>query len=172
MSRKGIGVSRYVCPVCGCVDLRAGTFSEVPEERRVYRGQEERAPEVCGKVDHYAEVGLPKPSDHCQGIMVWTPESSATDLLREDFIVDLGDGPRRISSLTELRAIERDSEQRHKDGRGAIHIFRDLSQNSSNRHVNTLSGSSYEKNKSFRPPARVTSSGLPLSVRSFSPGEE
>lgn len=168
MSRKGIGVSRYVCPECGCEDLRAGTWTEVPEERRLYRGQEERAPEYCGAMPgpDATWLGL------CRGIMVWTPESAATDLLREDFVVDLGDGPRRISSLTELRAIERDSEQRHRDGEGAIHIFRDLSQNSSNRHVNTLSGSSYEKNKSFRPPARVTSSGLPLTVRSFSPGEE
>lgn len=155
MPRNGTGLSRYVCGACEKVELRAGVFEAVPEAVRVYRGQERRLEEVCS----------------CGGTMIWTPESAATDLLREDFVVDLGDGPRRISSLTELRAIERDSEQRHRDGEGAIHIFRDFSQSRSNRHTNTLSGSSYEKNKSFRPPRRVTSSGLPLTVRNIS-GDE
>lgn len=150
--RIGTGMSEYVCPTCDLADLRAGRFVAVPEECRAYRGQERRLPEMC---------------PICRVSMVWTPTASATDLLREDFIIDVGEGPRRVSSLSELRGIERSSLRKAANGEGAALNFRGFSQNRSNKDRNSLAGTSLETNRQI-PMAEIrrrTTSGLPITVR-------
>lgn len=165
--RVGFGRSLYVCPTCGNREYRAGVFEAVPEEERAYKGQERRLPEVCGLA-----VG----DGSCPGEMVWTPESSAHDLLHEDFEVDLGDGsgPRRIRSLSELRSIEHDSERRSReDPKAAPLVWRDFSQDRSNRDVNSLAGTQYDRNRPLRPAERRTSRGrLPITARRLPGGFE
>lgn len=160
--RVGQGMSEYVCPHCKNTELRAGRFVLVPEEERDYRGQERRLPEICNKfwnADDYS------PDGYCMGVMVWTPTQSATDLLGENFIIDVGHGPQKISSLTELRTIESNSLRRAaSDPTAAPLNFRGFSQDRSNRDVNSLKGSSYETHKQL-PVDRRTKSGQPISVR-------
>lgn len=167
--RVGAGLAEYRCPICGNEELRQGRFVRVPEEIREYRGQETRLPEYCGSIpqDRDAYAGL------CRGIMVWTPTASQTDLLREDFVIDIGEGPRRVSSLSELRGIEAQSLRKAANGDGAALNFRGFSQDRSNRDRNSLAGSTYEKNRQI-PIAdirRQTASGLPISVRATRPKE-
>lgn len=147
--RIGTGMAEYVCPNCGNAELRAGRFVAVPEETRDYRGQEMRLPEVCGP---------------CGVTMVWTPTQAANDLLGENFTINIGQGDQKISAMSELRTIERDSLRRAGNGEGAPHIFRGFSQNKSNRDVNTLKGSSFEKAKQV-PVNRKTQSGQDITAR-------
>lgn len=157
--RVGKGMAEYSCPVCGNKELRAGVFVPVPEERRAYKGQEERLPEICGRAVVAGEY-----TSTCDHPMVWTPTQSATDLLGEHFVIDIGEGPQKISSLSELRTIESNSLRRAANGEGAAHIFRGFSQNRSNRDVNTLKGSSLETGRPV-PVERRTKSGQPISAR-------
>lgn len=152
MIRIGQGLSPYRCPDCGVVEERCGRFIPTPESDRLYTGQEIRLPETCRK---------------CGSVMTWAPVSSQTDLLKQDFVINIDGTDRRVSSLTELRAIERDSLRKAANGEGAPHVFRGFSQDRSNRDVNTLKGSSFETNRQVpidRNP-RVTQSGMPISVR-------
>lgn len=159
--RIGKGMSEYTCPACGNKQLRAGRFIPVPEERRDYRGQEERLPEICACM--VRDEGRDTYSS-CRGIMVWTPTAASNDLLGEHFIIDIGEGPQKISSMRELRTIEANSLRKAANGEGAAHIFRGFSQNRSNRDVNTLKGSYLETNKQI-PVDRRTKSGQLISAR-------
>lgn len=159
--RTGKGMAEYICPQCKNSELRAGRFVPVPEETRDYRGQEMRLPEICNKfwaADDYF------PDGYCLGVMVWTPTQAANDLLGEHFVINIGQGEQKISTMTELRTIERDSLRRSANGEGAPHIFRGFSQNKSNRDVNTLAGSSFEKAKQV-PVNRKTQSGQDITAR-------
>ncbi len=55
-----------------------------------------------------------------------------------------------VSALSEIRTIENESLRRARNNDGAVMVFRGFSQNASNRHVNSLAGTSLEKNKSER----------------------
>lgn len=161
--RYGTGMSEYTCPRCGSTALRAGRFIPVDESERSYRGEERRLPEICGELtddpDH--------PYEHCLAEMVWTPTQSATDLLGEHFVIDIGQGPQKISSMRELRTIESNSLRKAANGEGAPVNFRGFSQDRSNRDVNSLRGSSYEKNRQI-PVNRRTQSGQPITGRTRS----
>ncbi len=78
-----------------------------------------------------------------------------------------GDGEVRISSLSELRTIENESLRRARNGDGSPMVFRGFSQNKSNRHVNSLAGSSLERNKSERidPRQMKTTQGRPITAQ-------
>jgi hypothetical protein len=158
------------CPLCGCEQIRTPIWIPVPEERRLYKGQEERLPQICSTVptdpDVYAGI--------CRGQLETVLGGVANDLLPNDFVVDLetlgmGRGHQRISSLSEIRTIERESEKRHRNGEGQIVAWRDLSMNRNNRERNTFEGSSYQTGKSRLPPRRTTQSGLPIQVSATRP---
>lgn len=144
------GQSLWVCPACGNREYRPARYVPVPEERRLYKGQEERLPEYCPH-HHTEEQGFTQE-------MVWTPESSAHDLLGESFIVDLDGVQTKLSSLHELRALENLSLRKAANGDGSPSIFRRFSQDHSNRDVNALRGSHLEKNRQI-PFARRTNAG-------------
>jgi hypothetical protein len=157
------------CPLCGSEQVRTPVWVNVPEETRLYTGQQERLPEICTTVpqDPDAYAGL------CRGELEVILQGQATDLLPGDFIVDLetigrGKGHARISSLSEIRSIERESEKKHRNGEGQIIAWRDLSMNRNNRERNTFEGSSYQTGKSRLPPRRTTQSGLPIHVSATS----
>ena len=160
MIRVGQGMSEYTCPLCGSKNLRVGRFILVPAETRAYRGQEERLPEYCMAISQDRD----KSGSICRGQMVWTPTTASHDLLGENFIVDVGNGPQKFSSLSEVRTLERDSLRRAANGEGAPLNFRHLSQNRSNRDVNTFKGSSYEKGKQV-PYSTKTQSGQPITAK-------
>ena len=78
-------------------------------------------------------------------------------------------GETTVSSLREIRAIENESLRRTRNGDGTPVIFRGFSQNRSNRHVNSLAGSSFEKNKSERvdPRQMKTTQGRPITAQAI-----
>jgi hypothetical protein len=96
------------------------------------------------------------------------PETMQHDLLTGGTGLDVlnatGDAEVRISSLSEIRSIENESLRRSRNGDGAPIVFRGFSQNRSNRHVNSFSGTSLEKNKSERidPRKMRTTQGRPI----------
>lgn len=162
MIRIGQGMSEYVCPACGAKELRAGRFILIAEIDRKYKGEELRLPEICS-----AKVTYPNLFGAyvcCLAEMVWTPTQASNDLLGENFIVDVGNGPLKLSSLTEVRNLERGSLRKAANGEGAPLNFRHLSMNSSNRDSNSLKGSTYETGKQI-PFSQKTQSGQPIRAR-------
>jgi hypothetical protein len=77
-----------------------------------------------------------------------------------------GDAEVTVSSLSEIRQIENESLRRARNGDGSPVVFRGFSQNRSNRHVNSLSGTEFEKNKSERidPRQMKTTQGRPITA--------
>lgn len=64
-----------------------------------------------------------------------------------------------IGSLSDIRRIERESEQRARNGEGQTLVFRDYAQDPTNRDVHTLMA-----DPSLRPPKRFTN-GQPVTLR-------
>lgn len=135
--------------------MRERTYELVTDRKPYYAGEDRPVPVYC-REEHGSAV-----------VMDQVLKGIGKDLLSESFIIgDIdGRGERRLSSLSELRNLERESEIRHRNGEGQIVNFRDFSQDRNNRERNSLSGSSYETGKSVRAPRRVTSSGLPINIR-------
>lgn len=146
----------FECPVCHAEGWRERTYQPVTDRPLAYKGEEDPVPVICGV-------------DGCQGVMDQVLRGQGRDLLPEGFVIgDVdGKGERRISSLSELRQIERESERRHRNGEGQILNFREFSQDRQNRQTNSLAGSSYETGRSQRPTRRTTGrrSELPIQVR-------
>lgn len=140
------------CPACGNEEYRRPLF--VPVATPLYKGHEERQPEFCGCLppkdpDVAAYLGL------CRGQLEVVPGFNH-DLTLHGFEVDMEtitdgkvQGKQRISSLHEIRQIEGESLKRHADGAGQPMVFRDLSQNKSNRGVNTLTNTIYETGRAM-----------------------
>jgi hypothetical protein len=122
----------FVCPACGAEqkDVRA-PWLPVPEETRTYKGEETRLPVICD----------------CGAEMDVIPAKQYRSLLSENIQFDLGDGPRRYSSLSEIRAVEAESHRKAKDGIGAAVSVRAFNQDSSNKDVNSLKGSEFERER-------------------------
>lgn len=149
------GRSLWVCPACGNREYRSARYVPVPEERRAFKGQEERLAEICGKA---LQTDPPISNATCAALMVWTPESAAHDLLGESFTVDLDGKQIKLSSLHELRTLENLSLRKTANGDGSPSVFRQFSQDRSNRDVNVFKGTSYEKSKQI-PFERKTHAG-------------
>jgi hypothetical protein len=98
------------------------------------------------------------------------PERMTHDLLTGGTGLDVlnatGDAEVRISSLSEIRTIENESLRRARNGDGSPMVFRGFSQNRSNRHVNTFSGTPLETNKPEKidPRAMRTTQGRPITA--------
>lgn len=67
--------------------------------------------------------------------------------LFSSFTVDYGSGPTEITSLGQVRSIERESEKAEKDGRGQPYVFRAFSQDPSNHDVNTLKSEGFQQKR-------------------------
>jgi hypothetical protein len=74
----------------------------------------------------------------CAEPMDYFPEGARTSLMKEDFSIDVGHGPIRLRSISEIRAFERESHQRYANGEGAPYNLRAFSQDDSNRDRNTF----------------------------------
>lgn len=90
-------------------------------------------------------------------------------LLSESFVIDVHDGHQnyqgRVSSLNELRAIERQSESNAKNIPGCTPlVFRDFSQDRSNRAVNTLTDTKWERGRAKKLTKRETVSGMKITA--------
>lgn len=154
----------FRCPTCGVEEYRWRTYLPLPEgQKPAYVGEDIPVPVYC-----QAEIS----DDPAGGPFVCGAEMEQVlagirhDLLPESFVIaDVdGKGERRISSLSELRQIERDSEQKHRNGEGQILNFRDFSQDGGNKRTNAFTGSSYETSRSRPIPKRRTVSDLPINV--------
>lgn len=85
-----------------------------------------------------ATAGAP---EHCGQKTAWIPQVGRMDAyepFQEFTTFDAMNRPVLVDSLKKLRDIERDSEQRYKDGEGQPMVWRRYSQDSSNRDVHTL----------------------------------
>ena len=143
----------FHCHPCGAQELRWVEFVPAPEP--LYKGH---------------EISLPVHCESCSERMDQVLSGVGADVLPESFEVDgetIGRGPGkvRISSLREIRAIERESEQRHRDKSGTLVNFREFTQDQRNRHTNSFEGTSYQTNKSRRVERPRTVSNLPIHVR-------
>lgn len=154
------GPQDYQCPVCGHIerDVRAD-WREVPEERRLYKGQEEKMPVYCPACRATAPlktvvlVGTAEPiqvREERRVEMVWLPVPTANDLTSggTGLHVDLGDAaPRRFDSFREMHRYEQESLKRAAGGDGSPQVFRALHQSRQNMREHTLTGSAFERNR-------------------------
>lgn len=146
----------FTCSGCGLIEYRWQEWK--PAEKPVYKGDEDPLPVHC---------------EGCGAEMFQDHAGISMDLLPESFVVDAQTigreepGQVRISSLSEIRKIERESERKAANGEGQIIAFREFSQGRSNRGSNVFSGSSFEKGKSRRPEKRKTVSDLPITVSAY-----
>lgn len=154
-TRRFLGRLDYRCTTCDMIhrDLQAD-FVEVPEETRLYKGEHEKLPVRCPV---------------CGTAMDTLPPKTHNDLLSEFMEIDLvGDGPKRYSSLREVRAVEAATLKAARNKEGIPMIVRGFSQDHSNMSVNTLHGSEFEKGRSQRPDMR-TSKGRPIPGGAYTP---
>jgi len=144
----------FRCPACGAEELRERTYELVTDRPPLYKDEDRPVPVLCS-------------ASNCTFEMSQVLIGQGHDLLHEDFIIgDVdGKGERRISSLSELRQIERESEQRHRNGEGQILNFRDFTQDAGNKRTNAFTNSSYETGRSKKADTRRTQSNLPIDVR-------
>jgi hypothetical protein len=116
-----MGLNRYLCPACGLSHERFISIRDFP-------------------------VGSPVVvSCACGAEMIFAPEPGAfrTDLLPHGTTIDLGEGPQAVSSIQELRQIERESQRRAASGEGQVVNFRVLHQDRSDLDKNTFGASPY-----------------------------
>jgi hypothetical protein len=76
----------------------------------------------------------------CQRPMDWLPQVGSMDAKEPSFqtVVDVGGVPTVVGSLHQMRRIERETEQRSRNGEGQPLVWRDYSQNRSNFDQHTL----------------------------------
>lgn len=161
---KSYGPQLFVCPLCGLEDYRTRQWA--PVEKPLFKGDEAPLQVTCN-----APIG----DLFCGGAMEQDFSGIAMDLLPNSFEVDRqtlgleGEGTVKISSLKELRNIERESIIKHEGDptKHAPLIFRTMSQDNSNRHDNVFTGTSYERARSQRVPKRRTVSDQPISIRAI-----
>lgn len=146
------------CPRCEVESYHTRDWNPVATPS--YKNEEVATPILCREIVnvHY----------FCLGVLeiVW---GSNIDLLPDSFEIDMemfGDGSDkrkvRVHSLQELRTIENESLRRAANGEGKPLIWRDLSQDRSNRDVHTLRNTPHETGRSKPLERRHTRSGLPI----------
>jgi hypothetical protein len=102
--------------------------------------------QVCGQVlvdvnvpiSLGAQAGAP---EHCGRRTAWIPQVGRIDAYEPFQEFETRDGMNQlvtVDSLKKLRDIERDSEQRYRDGEGQPLVWRRYSQDASNRDVHAL----------------------------------
>jgi hypothetical protein len=76
----------------------------------------------------------------CLSPMDWIPQIGRIDALEpfQEFQIDVDGQSVKVESLRQLRRIERDQEHKARNGEGSPLIWRDYSQDRSNRDVHTL----------------------------------
>lgn len=76
----------------------------------------------------------------CGGALDWIPQVGAMDAKEpfHQFEVDVAGQRRHVGSLHDIRKIEREAEQRSRNGEGQPLVWRDYSQNRSNFDSHTL----------------------------------
>lgn len=173
-ARTYCGPKLFHCPRCGNEDYRLQYWVKVEDlnplpRKPLYKGEEISLPVHCGRLNTLDN------DEHeiCMAAMDQVHEGIQNDLLPDGFEVDretlgeAGGGKRRIATLSEIRRIERDSLRRHEADphRNAPLVFRDFSQNRSNRHVNSFKDTNYERSRSTRVQRPKTQSGMPISIR-------
>lgn len=143
----------FVCPRCGAEAIRTRVWLPIPDgEPRLYKGQEFPLAVLCEAVYD---------GERCMTAMDQDLAGIGCDVFPGDFVIDVHDGVKeykgRVSSLRELRTIERESEQHARDNPGVATplVWRDLSQGRSNRAQNTLTGTAWEKGRSQRADPRT-----------------
>lgn len=152
------GEQPYRCDYCGHHGIYRAWWMPIAPEHRTYAWEtEQKLDPLCSS---------------CGCSMTWYPEpTSGWDLLPEDFLVDgetIGRGPGtfRISSLQEIRKMERESEQRYRNGDGQLINFRVLTQDRGNSKTNSFRDTGYERARSRFPERRTTiKRNLPITVR-------
>lgn len=145
-------VLRLFCctnPDCSWQEFRWREYRPVAQPR--FRGEDEPLPVHC------ENCGAP-----CDQVL----RGIGNDLLPASFVIDDvdGKGSRRISSLAEIRAIERESERKFRDGTGQILNFREFTQDRGNKLRNSFEGTAYQRSKSQLPERRQTLSNLPINI--------
>lgn len=131
----------YVCPTCGASAVD------------IYRPVTERASEH------------PPDCPTCQTPMLWIPAVGAIDAYESVAFttsVRQPDGSYkdvRIHSLHDIRRIERETEQAHRNGEGQPMRWRDYSQDRSNGDVHTFGASP------ALTPSKTTARGVPFTLR-------
>lgn len=95
---------------------------------------------VCGYWAEYWATRATAPS-HCGQTMEWFPSRAPAVDAKEpfhQFDVDVNGERRTVGSLHEIRKIERQAEQQHRNGEGQPMVWRDYSQEHSNGDRHTL----------------------------------
>jgi hypothetical protein len=107
----------YACPTCG--------YRLIDEFRSCEEGATARLP-LCPT---------------CRVSMIWIPQVGRMDALEPMQEFEVCDGRNQrvvVDSLHKLRQIERESEQLARNGEGQQMVWRQYSQDPSNRHTHTL----------------------------------
>ncbi len=108
--------------------------------------------ELCGvvyrDVEVVSELSAMAAPFHCSGcgaLLLWIPKVGRMDAYEpfREFDVQVqrqggGTETRHIDSLSKLRQVERESEQRSRNGEGQPLVWRDYAQDQSNHDVHTL----------------------------------
>lgn len=167
VSHNTYGPVLMKCAVCGEEEYRTPKWTPNPTPQ--YAGDEIMLPEWC-RIGTAERCPTGNPGclhmAECVG-QLHVVHGGRVDLLPEDFTVDVGNGPQRFSSLSEVRKFEAESERKFRNGDGQPYVFRSLSQEPGNNRTNVFSGSNYETGRSAAPPKRTTGRGgrLPIQIR-------
>jgi hypothetical protein len=70
------------------------------------------------------------------------------------FTIDYGKGPTEVSSMNQVRDIERQSERDYSDGKSAKIVFRAFSNDNTNYDVNTLDSEGHKQSTPRNPKVR------------------
>lgn len=97
---------------------------------------------TCGAIlrDIYRPISVGAQADpplHCGQPAQWIPQVGRMDTFEPFDTVNGRNQPITIASLTQLRKVERESEQHYRNGEGQPLVWRMYSQDRSNRHTNT-----------------------------------
>lgn len=125
----------YLCADETCLGYRRDHMSPL------YRLAEPRVQDGYVVTQDFARPRCPR----CEGPMDIVPPRVAVDALEpmQEFDTTVEDGrggyrTEHIDSLAKLRKVERESEQRYRNGEGRPMAWRDYSQDRSNRDVHSL----------------------------------
>lgn len=119
----------FRCAICGVLELITYRLADV--------GADDWPP-LCQYCTVAPQIGImeiaPQPGDFTMD----AKSDGGTGKGFQKFLVDVDGTPTEVDSLHKLRTIERESEQRYRNGEGAPLRFRMWNQEHSNREVNAF----------------------------------